>query len=420
MTEQVSDDSFQYGGLIAVSKKSLQSKPWYPMAVAACIAVVLLVFLMRFDSVWFAVRRFFSYFSPVILAIVIAYLVNPLAVFYRDRLFGRIKRKKTKHVLSVALAFITVLLMVSFLLMTLIPQLIDSISMFAGNIEGYIDSLNDMLRRWGVNLQDLKIEEFISSSEALLKTLTKFISDNISEILSTSASAGRSVIEVVIAFMLSIYFLAAKDKLRPGLNRLLKVCIKEEKMPEVMHFFRRCNKILNRYIVYNVLDSLIVGIVNAIFMVILRMPYVGLVSFVVALFNLIPTFGPIIGAVIGAFVLVMIKPWHALAFLIFTIVLQTADAYYIKPKIFGDTLGVSGLWILVGIIVGGRMFGVVGILLAIPAVAILDFSYGEYLLPWLEERRRKRDEQAAKEKVPENDPDGAPAPSPETDPDNII
>ena len=286
MTEQVSDDSFQYGGLIAVSKKSLQSKPWYPMAVAACIAVVLFVFLMRFEVIWGAVRRFFSYFTPAVLGIVIAYLVNPLAVFSRDKLFGRIKRKKTKHVLSVALAFITVLLMVSFLLLTLIPQLVDSVSMFAGNIEGYIASLNEMLRRWGVNLQDLKIEEFISSSEALLKTLTKFISDNISEIISTSASAGKSVIEVVIAFMLSVYFLAAKDKLRPGLNRLLKGIVKEEKMPEVMRFFRRCNKILNRYIVYNMLDSLIVGIINAIFMVILRMPYVGLVSFVVGLLTM--------------------------------------------------------------------------------------------------------------------------------------
>ena len=114
------------------------------------------------------------------------------------------------------------------------------------------------------------------------------------------------------------------------------------------------------------------------------MPYVGLVSFVVAVTNLVPTFGPIVGAGIGVFILLLVEPWYALAFVIFTAVLQSADAYLIKPKLFGDSLGVSALWILIGVIVGGRMFGIVGILLAIPGVAILDMLYKDYVMPWLE------------------------------------
>ena len=132
------------------------------------------------------------------------------------------------------------------------------------------------------------------------------------------------------------------------------------------------------------------GIVNAIFMTILGLPYVGLVSFVVGITNLIPTVGPIIGLVIGGFILVLVKPWYALAFIVFSLVLQLADSYLIKPRLFGDSLGVSGLWILIGIVVGGRMFGIVGILLAIPAVAILDFVYSTYLLPWVKAKRDKR------------------------------
>ena len=126
-------------------------------------------------------------------------------------------------------------------------------------------------------------------------------------------------------------------------------------------------------------------------MLVVGMPYVGLVSFVVAITNLIPTFGPIVGGVIGAFALVLVKPWYALAFLVFTLVLQTLDGYVLKPRLFGSSLGVSGLWILIGVIVGGRIFGVIGILLAIPGVAILDFIYRDYLLPWLEKRRRRID-----------------------------
>jgi predicted PurR-regulated permease PerM len=105
---------------------------------------------------------------------------------------------------------------------------------------------------------------------------------------------------------------------------------------------------------------------------------------VVAVTNLIPTFGPIIGGAIGAFLLLLVEPWYALVFIIFTLILQNIDGYILKPKLVGDSVGVSGLWVLIGVIVGGKMFGIVGILLAIPGVAILDMLYGEFLLPWLE------------------------------------
>ncbi|MBP5652482.1 MAG: AI-2E family transporter, partial [Lachnospiraceae bacterium] len=135
----------------------------------------------------------------------------------------------------------------------------------------------------------------------------------------------------------------------------------------------------------------------ALFMMIMRMQYVGMISVVVALTNLIPTFGPIFGGVVGAFILLMVKPWHALAFIIFTLVLQTVDGYIIKPNMFGDSLGVSGLLILVTIITGGKMFGVPGILLSIPFAAILDFVYKDYILVKLRENREKKDREAAGE-----------------------
>ena len=149
----------------------------------------------------------------------------------------------------------------------------------------------------------------------------------------------------------------------------------------------RLDNILD-HIVFNLLDSFIIGGANAIFMSAAQMQYVGLVSIVVAISNLIPTFGPVIGGAVGSFILLMVKPAHALIFLIFTLVLQFCDGYIIKPRLFGNSLGVSGLWILVAIIAGGGMFGVAGILLAIPAVAIIDLLYGSYLLPWLESRQK--------------------------------
>ena len=387
-----------------MSGRPIKTRPWYPYAVAACIAVILFVLLTRFGSIWAGVAKFIGFFSPVILGCVIAYIVNPLAKLYR-RLFAALPEKR-QNLLADLLAFITLILFLVFALMMLIPQLVDSVNTFVYNLDGYVASLNAMLENWGLANSVLNLDQLIDSSENLLATITTYVSENIGDIISKSADAGKGLFNWGIAFMLSIYLLASKSKLKAGGKRLLAAVMKPERYDKTLVFLGRCNDILSRYIAYNLLDSLIVGIANAVLMAVLGLPYVGLVSFVVAITNLIPTFGPIIGAVVGAFILVLVKPWYAMAFLGFTLALQLLDSYLIKPKLFGDSLGVSALLILIGIIVGGRMFGIVGILLAIPAVAILDNLYTVYLLPWLETRRARRtaEEAAASEAETEGPP----------------
>ena len=369
--------------------RNIKNKPWYNQAVALCIAVILYVALTNWGDVWGAIGTFLRYFSPVILGIIIAYIVSPLSTLFGRTLFFWIKKEKVKVFLSNLLAFITVILFLVFLLLMLVPQLIESVATFAGNLDGYMASLRGMMEKVGVSASTLDLDKFINSSEALIETITEFVKKNLSVILSTSVGVGKGALQLLIAFFLSIYLLADKARLKGGLKKLIKASFGGTKAEKVVRVLRRCHSILKRYIVFNLLDSLIVGSANALFMGIVGMPYVGLVSFVVAVINLLPTFGPVIGAVIGGFILLMVNPWHALAFLIFTMVLQTIDGYILKPKLFGDSLGVSGLWILVGVIVGGRAFGVAGILLAIPGVAILDFLHREHLLPWLESRHKE-------------------------------
>ena len=120
------------------------------------------------------------------------------------------------------------------------------------------------------------------------------------------------------------------------------------------------------------------------------MDYAALISVIVGLTNLAPTFGPLVGALVGSLFLVFVNPWYALWFIIFTIILQTIDGYVIKPKLFGNTLGVSSLWILISIIVLGRIFGIPGILIAIPFAAISDIIYKEFLLNKLESRKEEK------------------------------
>ena len=332
------------------------------------------------------IRHFINFFRPVIIGVVLAYVVNPLALLFKTRVFGRVKREKLKTVLSNLCAFLVVVLLLAFMLVLMIPQLIESINLLADNLETYMDSLIGFFSRFGLSLDSLKVDSIISSSENMMNGIISYIEDNLSTILSTSVSTAKEVAEWVIAFILSIYFLAEKDHLRSGVSRLFKAILGEKRHDKTAAFIKRCDVICSRYIVYNVLDSLIIGVVNAIFMSIAGMQYIGLISFIVAVFNLIPSFGPIIGAALGGFILLMVKPSHALIFLIFTLTLQTVDGYVLKPKLFGNSLGISGLWILIAVVVGGRMFGIAGILLAIPAIAVIDILYREYLLPWLERR----------------------------------
>lgn len=363
--------------------KKFRDRPWYSLAVSICIGVILFVALIRIGDILDGIGTFVGFFSTVFLGAVIAYIINPLGMLYRRKLFGKLKNEGLKAGLGNFLAFVTVIIFLVIFGLTVVPQLIESIKLFASNLDGYAAGLQKTLVAFGVSSNIIDLNEFVTSSSDLIATITKLLSENISTVLSATASIGKTLGTIFIAFLLSMYFLAEKDKLVRACKRFLKALCKD-KYDDVKYVIKKSDFILSRYIVFNILDAIVVGIVNAIFMAIVGLPYIGLVSMVVAVMNLIPTFGPVIGGAVGAFLLLLVKPWYAVAFIIFTLILQMVDGYILKPKLVGDSVGVSGLWVLIGVIVGGKMFGIIGILLCIPAVAILEMLYSDFLLPWLE------------------------------------
>ena len=363
-------------------KNTFRNKPWYAYTVAICTGVILFVLLTRPAGI----ATFFGYFSPVIIACAIAYLINPLAKLYERRVFFAVKNPKIKNVCVIATSFITVILVLMFALFMLIPQLVSSAFTFVNNVDKYVTSLESFLNEIGISSSAIGLEKWLGSPDKILHNMSEYISKNMDAILTVSANAGKSLVWWLVAFLISIYILANKRSLKEGFKTFLAALLDENRYETAKTYLLRCNQILNRYIVFNLLDALVVGLINMAFMVIMGMPYVGLVSFVVGLTNLVPTFGPFVGGAIGAFILLLVEPWYAIAFMIFTLVLQLIDGYLLKPKIFGGSLGVPALWILIAVVVGGKMFGVIGILLSVPAIAILDFTYRDHLLPWLKNR----------------------------------
>ena len=366
-----------------------RDRKWYPYAVAACVGVAFYVLLAHLGAVSGAIGTFVGYFRTVIFGAILAYLIAPLARWYEKGLLRGVLKDAARWPIAVVLALLTALVLLALLLGMLIPQLAQSIATFAGNIETYAASLKDWLTASGLPLSGTSLdpERFAALSENLTKRVVALLSENAGSILGVAAGAGKGVFTWVVALILSVYLLMAKSSVKAETLRFLRAALREKRAEKLIDFFRRCDAILVSFVVDSLLESLIVGTANAVFMAIFGMQYVGLISVVVAVTNLIPTFGPIVGGVIGAFILLLINPVHALIFIVFTFALQFVDGYIIKPKLFGDALGVSGLLILIAVIVGGNMFGILGVLLAIPGAAILSFIYQDYLMPALERRR---------------------------------
>lgn len=373
--------------------KDLLNKPWMAYTIATCTAVVLYLTLSNMKNLLDLMGGIYRIISPLVIGVGMAYIVNPLVKFIEKTIFKNIKKRSLKHNLSVFFALMAILIIIILLMVALIPQIIFSIQTLVKNLDVYIGSLQELLQLASLAAaeKNMDISGITSFGDNILDELSTAVPNNIGNILATSLNISKAIFNVIIGVFLAIYFLLDKERLQIGVTRLLKRLLKEREYRAFASFWDRCNTILVRYIAYDIIDGFIVAMANFIFMSIMRMPYAVLVSVVVGITNLAPTFGPMVGGIIGAFIIVLVSPYQALWFIVFTIVLQTIDGYILKPKLFGGTLGIPGVWILVAIIVGGRVFGVMGILLAIPFTAIVDFIYHDFLFKATIEERKEEE-----------------------------
>ena len=361
--------------------KGFMEKRWVSYTVATCSAVLLYVLLGNLPGIVRGLRGAFHYVSPIVLGVVIAYVLDPIAKLAQRTFFSGMKSQRRARTLSCLVAIVAVLVFIVILMVALVPQLIASVGTLIANAGGYAGRARALLSELAAFAaeHDVVSSSLTRAGDDLVGTITRLIPSNLNSIINTSVNIGASVFNALISFILAVYFLLDKARILEALSRLLRSLLPRKQFSESMSFGQRTNSILVRYVAFDLLDGLIVAIANYVFMKITGMQYALLISTVVGITNLAPTFGPILGAVIGGFILVLIEPWHALLFLIFTLILQTVDGYILKPRLFGGTLGVSSVWILIMLVVGGRMFGMAGILLAIPFAAIVSFLLGDFI-----------------------------------------
>lgn len=373
---------------------------WTGLTISLCFVVVFYMVVSNIGSIRGFFNSFLTITSTVIIGAVVAYTVNPLAMLIYNRLRKLLKKKEdAAWIISASVSLILVIALFTGLLILIIPMLIDNVTNFAKGLSGYISSLKQLVIDSDFD-DEIKIPliGFIDEQTDFTTVVSKFVSGNEitpAWVLKFSASIGANAFNLLIGIILAFYFLIGKKKLVELLSEFFLLVIPTRHYENCRNVWIKFNSIFSRFVICEIIDSLIVGVINSVFMFAMHMPYAMFCSVVVALTNLAPTFGPFVGAFICAVILLLAKPEAVIPFLLFTLLLQLVDGYVIKPRLFGSALKVPAFLVLVFLVVGGKIWGVPGVLLAIPLAAILSYIYKGIAVPWLRSRKEVKDKAEA-------------------------
>ena len=380
-------------------KKALSNR-WGAYTIAAIAGVVAYMILNNLPAVSAWLSSAMSVISPIIIGAIIAYLIDLLVVFFDTKAFKKIQQPKFRYALSVVVSITVVLLALGLFFWLVLPEMINSINHFMNNTQNYATNIEDKLKDLDKFAENYGIHLNTTNWTANLKEQAEVMISDVSHNLNMAMDILRGVwnvaLNIFIGLILSVYFIAGKKRLFRGIDKLRRAMLTDEQYKKHTDFLKRSNAIFSKYISFTILEAIGVGIANAIFMLIAGLPNVVLISVIVGFTNILPTFGPIVGCVMGSFVLVLEDPMYAVAFIIFTCILQTIDGYVVKPHLFGDSLGIPAVISLISIIIGGKLFGPIGILISIPFTAVMAILYHESLLPYLEKRKKMRMAEDAK------------------------
>ncbi len=361
---------------------TMRDKIWQrllsPRILSAIIVVLLGVgfyaALQNFESVTEWLNTTLAVASPFVYAFAIAYLLNPLVKKCHWLLKKVIpNNEKMLNNLSILLTYIVALAFLSLIIAMIIPQVIASFITLFNSLPTYIENLSVLLSNLEkqLTLPAGTLTVFVSEDSDIIAYMTDFVTGFIPQILDYSFKFGNSIFTIIMAIIVSIYMLHGKERLLRQCRKLLFALLPIKKASDVLFVLSHSNKVFSGFIIGKAADSLIIGMICFIGMTILGLPYTPLISVVIGVTNFIPFFGPFIGAIPCAFILLIVNPWDALWFGIFVLALQQFDGNILGPYILGDSTGLAAIWVLVAIVVGGDLFGVIGMIIGVPVFAVL-------------------------------------------------
>lgn len=344
------------------------------------VGSIIIKLIMSWEEAVTTINKYASAVSPFLIGAFIAYLINPLMKYFDQKIFTnllKIKSARKRKYFSLALSYALVIGLIYICFYYIIPQLFTSLTDLIQSIPLFYDKIYEFLNNLETNYPDIDFNYINNLLDKALPnmvdTLKNFVTNAIPLIYSTSVSVIRWLLNIIIAIIVSIYMLSDKNVLQKNFKRFIYAFFPTNFTNNFMKTLGECNKIFSGFIIGKSIDSLIIGIICFVLMSIFNMPYPLVISAIVGVTNMIPYFGPFIGAVPGTIILLLISPLKSIGFIILILVLQQFDGLYLGPKILGNSTGLKPLWIIFAITIGGSLAGVAGMFFGVPLMAV--FTY---------------------------------------------
>lgn len=359
-----------------------------PLFIVA-FGIILYELLENLTSVRSAMGGLVGVITPVFIGISIAFIANMPMHFLETKVFSRWKPSGVKRGVCVGLAMIFVLMVLALLVLIVGPQFVESIKTLAENFDRYAYSLtkwaNELWDTLNLN-KDVEVK-LMEIGKDLLEEIDAYISGIAAAALTFTISIAKVVIDLIFAFIIGIYCLSSKETLLRQGRKLVKAIFNERTANKILHIASATNISLHNYFYGMITECFILGMLCFIGMSILKLPYALLISVLVGVGQIVPIVGAWVSAGVGLVILFVVEPARALWFLIMVLAIQQFEGNVIYPRVVGNAVGISGLWVMIALLLGAGLFGLVGALLCVPIMAVIHTMVREWVNRRLEEKR---------------------------------
>lgn len=350
--------------------------PYLNLLPVIIISMLLYKFINNVDSLMAGVDSFFSLISYFIWGFAIAYLLNPAVV-------GLEKRFKIKRLLSIIIVYTLVLTAITFAIIFISPRIARNIGEISSNIPYYISKTQKWLIQTSKDMQLLERFDVVSYLEQNLASIGRQVSNilnsSLTIIVLNTINVTSALIDFMFGLVVSVYMLKDKEILLRSIKKFLYAFIDKVKVDSFIEVANEMHIHFSKYILGKSLDSFIIGVLCLIGLYMLKAPYALLISLIVGVTNMIPYFGPFVGMIPAGIITLFASPPKVIWVLLFILLLQQFDGWFLGPKILGDVVGLSAFWVIASIVIGGKVFGVMGMLLGVPAAAVIQLFLGRYI-----------------------------------------
>ncbi len=325
-----------------------------------------------------------SYLNPFIVGGAIAFIINVPMRFIERHLFPKAKKlDKLRRPFALILALLAIAAIIVLVCIIVIPQIADTVSTLTVNIPQYMDNAKAYVNKILEKYPELQ-EEFQSYTgkinwQSVITSVTGWVSNGVVSTINVAGSAISGIVSAVVGFVFAIYILLQKERLGRQVRMIAYSLLPEKAADKFFKISNMTSDTFSKFLSGQCLEACILGSMFAIVLAVFRMPYVALISVLIAFTALIPIVGAFIGCVIGAFLIFMISPVKAVWFVVIFLVLQQIEGNFIYPKVVGSSVGLPAIWVLAVVTVGGKLMGVIGMLVMIPLSSVLYAIFREFI-----------------------------------------